>query len=67
MQALADARAVGRDICERQHLAAEWIEHHGRAAPRTAGAHFGGQVVLGQRLNPRVERQHQSRARLAAS
>ena len=64
MQALADARAVGGDICQRQHLAAEWIEHHGGAAPRAAGADFGRQVILGQRLNPRVERQHQSRARL---
>src|SRR5205814_4426530 len=52
MQALADARAVGGDICERQHLAAEWIEHHGGAAPRTAGTDFGSQVVFGQRLDP---------------
>jgi len=44
------------------HLAAEWIEHHGRTAPRTAAANFRGQIVLSQRLNPRVERQHQARA-----
>ena len=36
------------------------------AAPRrrTAGADFGRQVVFSQRLDPRVERQHQSGARL---
>jgi len=48
---------------QRQHLAAERIEHHRRTAPRAAGAHFGGQVIFGQSLDPRVERQHQPRAR----
>ncbi len=66
MQTLADARAVGRDIRQRQHLAAERIEHYGRAASRAALAHFRRQIIFGQRLDPRVERQHHSRTRLGS-
>ena len=65
MQARITAMRIS--IGQRQHFPGKRIQHHRRAAARTAAGDFLRQVILRRRLDRRIDRQFQPRPRLRAA
>ena len=64
VQAVVNVGAAGADVGHRHHFAGERIEHDNAAALGPARLHFGGQFGFRERLDARVDRQLELRARL---
>ncbi len=64
VQTVVKVGAVGVHVRHRHHFAGKRIEHDHAAALRAAGLHFRRQFGFGERLDRRVDRQLELRARL---
>ena len=64
VQPVMNVGAVGTDVRHRHHFASKRIEHDHAATLGAARFHFRRQLGLGERLDRRVDRQLELRARL---
>ena len=64
VQPVVDVGAAGADVGHRDHFAGKRIEHDCAAALRAALNHFRRQLGFGERLDRRIDRQLELRARL---